>query len=144
MKTFSLKPTDAKPEWVLIDAKGQTLGRLSTVIAQYLMGKHRPNYTPHTLSGDYVVVINAKKIKVTGQKLTDKIYYRHSGYPGGLKETSLSQQLEKDPTYVITHAVRGMLPKNKLAAQMLIRLKVYAGSDHKHEAQNPQAVKVGN
>lgn len=142
MKTFSLKPADAKPEWVMIDAAGQTLGRLATEVATRLMGKDKPSYTPHTLSGDFVIVINATDIQVTGKKLTDKMYYRHSGYPGGLRETSLEEQLAKDPRQVIIHAVKGMLPKNKLADQMLLRLKVYPGADHKHSAQTPTLIKL--
>lgn len=143
MKTFSLKPADSKPEWILIDATGQTLGRVSTIIATRLMGKDKPNFTPHTLSGDYVIVINAAKIKVTGKKMTDKMYYHHSGYPGGLRETCLEEYMQKDATFALRHAVTGMLPKNKLARQMLTRLKIYSDTEHRHEAQAPRLLKVG-
>jgi large subunit ribosomal protein L13 len=141
MKTFSLKTADVKHDWYIIDADGQVLGRLATKIARILSGKDKPNYTPHVVNGDVVVVINASKIKVTGQKLTDKIYYRHTGYPGGIREISLRDQLDKDSTKVIEHAVEGMLPKNKLQAKMLQNLKVYSGADHPHAPQNPQIIK---
>jgi large subunit ribosomal protein L13 len=141
MKTFSLKTADVKHDWYIIDADGQVLGRLATKIARILSGKDKPNYTPHIVNGDVVVVINASKIKVTGQKLTDKIYYRHTGYPGGIREISLRDQLDKDSTKVIEHAVEGMLPKNKLQAKMLQNLKVYSGADHPHAPQNPQIIK---
>ncbi|MCX6806281.1 MAG: 50S ribosomal protein L13 [Candidatus Saccharibacteria bacterium] len=142
MKTYSAKPTDVEHKWYLIDAKGMNLGRLSTKIAQLLMGKHKPAYTPNVITGDIVVVINCAKIKVTGNKLTDKFYYKHSGYPGGLKETSLKEMLEKHPNRVIEHSVAGMLPKNKLRDKMLLNLKVYPTTDHKHEAQKPELIKV--
>lgn len=142
MKTFSAKPSDIDRKWYLIDASGKTLGRLSTQIAMILMGKNKPNYTPNIISGDMVVVINSAKIKVSGSKLTDKFYYRHSGYPGGIKETSLRELLQKDPNQVIRHAVAGMLPKNKLQAQMLKNLKVYASTEHNHEAQKPELIEV--
>jgi large subunit ribosomal protein L13 len=142
MKTYSAKPTEIEQKWYLIDAKGMNLGRLSTKIAELLMGKHKPTYSPNVITGDVVVVINCAKIKVTGNKLTDKFYYRHSGYPGGLKETSLKEMLEKYPNRVIEHSVAGMLPKNKLRAQMLNNLKVYATDQHKHEAQKPELIKV--
>ena len=142
MKTYSAKPTDVEHKWYLIDAKGMNLGRLSTKIAQLLMGKHTPAYTPNVITGDIVVVINCAKIKVTGNKLTDKFYYKHSGYPGGLKETSLKEMLEKHPNRVIEHSVAGMLPKNKLRDKMLLNLKVYPTTDHKHEAQKPELIKV--
>ena len=141
MKTFSLKTADVKHDWYIIDADGQVLGRLATKIARILSGKDKPNYTPHIVNGGVVVVINASKIKVTGQKLTDKIYYRHTGYPGGIREISLRDQLDKDSTKVIEHAVEGMLPKNKLQAKMLQNLKVYGGADHPHAPQNPQIIK---
>ncbi len=142
MKTYSAKPTEVTQKWYLIDAKGMNLGRLSTKIAELLMGKHKPTYSPNVITGDIVVVINCAKIKVTGNKLTDKFYYRHSGYPGGLTETSLKEMLEKHPNRVIEHSVAGMLPKNKLKAEMLKNLKVYATEDHKHEAQKPELIKV--
>jgi large subunit ribosomal protein L13 len=142
MKTYSAKPTEVNQKWYLIDAKGMNLGRLSTRIAELLMGKHKPTYSPNVITGDVVVVINGAKIKVTGNKLTDKFYYRHSGYPGGLTETSLKEMLEKHPNRVIEHSVAGMLPKNKLKAEMLKNLKVYATEEHKHEAQKPELIKV--
>ena len=142
MKTYSAKPSEVEQKWYLIDAKGMNLGRLSTKIAELLMGKHKPTYSPNVITGDVVVVINGAKIKVTGNKLTDKFYYRHSGYPGGLTETSLKEMLEKHPNRVIEHSVAGMLPKNKLKAEMLKNLKVYATEEHKHEAQKPEVIKV--
>ena len=142
MKIFSLKTADAKHDWYILDASNQVLGRLATRIARLLSGKDKPNYTPHVVSGDVVVVINASKIKVTGQKLTDKIYYHHTGYPGGIREISLRDQLEKDPTKVIEHAVEGMLPKNKLQAKMMQNMKVYSGAEHPHAPQNPKSIKL--
>lgn len=141
-KTFSLKPQDAKSEWLLIDAEGQTLGRLASVIAVKLMGKDKPSYTPHVVCGDKVVVINSSKVKVTGNKLTDKIYYHHSGYPGGIKDIALKDKLIKDPNSVLRHAVAGMLPKNKLACEMMKNLKVFPLAEHTHTAQSPKTVKV--
>ena len=142
MKTYSAKSSEITAKWYVIDASGQTLGRLSTQVAMLLMGKNKPSYTPNIVSGDVVVVINSAKIKVTGNKLTDKFYYRHSGYPGGIKETSLRALLQKNPNLVIEHAVAGMLPKNKLQAQMLKNLKVYATDEHNHEAQKPELIKA--
>ncbi len=142
MKTYSLKPAEAVANWYVIDAKNMVLGRLATVIATKLLGKDKPNYTPHVVSGDVVVVINASKVKVTGQKMTDKIYYHHTGYPGGIRDIALRDLLVKDSTQVITHAVAGMLPKNKLQSLRLKNLKVYAGSEHQHAAQNPIELKV--
>ena len=142
MKTYSAKSSELVPKWYVIDASGQTLGRLSTQVAMLLMGKNKPSYTPNIVSGDVVIVINSAKIKVTGNKLTDKFYYRHSGYPGGIKETSLRELLQKNPNKVIEHAVSGMLPKNKLQAQMLKNLRVYATDEHNHEAQKPELIKV--
>jgi len=142
MKTYSAKASELDPKWYVIDASGQTLGRLSTKVAMLLMGKNKPSYTPNVVSGDIVIVINSAKIKVTGNKLTDKFYYRHSGYPGGLKETSLRELMQKNPNLVIEHSVAGMLPKNKLQAQMLKNLKVYATDEHNHEAQKPELIKV--
>lgn len=138
MKTFVTKPADVQRKWFIVDAEGQTLGRLSTQIAVLLRGKHKPIYSPSVDCGDYVVVINAEKIKVTGRRLDQKIYYRHSGYPGGLKQISLKDQLEKFPTRPVELAVKGMLPKNKLGRKMIKKLKVYAGADHPHEAQLPE------
>jgi len=142
MKTFVAKNNSIDQKWYLIDAKGANLGRLSTKIAEILMGKHKPSYTPNVVTGDYVVVINAAKIKVTGNKLIDKKYYRHTGYPGGIKSENLKEMLEKHPNRVIEHSVAGMLPKNKLQDVMLKNLKVYATEEHKHEAQQPELLKV--
>lgn len=142
MRTYSAKQSDIARKWYVVDASGQTLGRLSTRVAMLLMGKNKPSYTPNIVSGDVVIVINSAKIKVTGNKLTDKFYYRHTGYPGGIKETSLRELLQKDPNQVIRHSVSGMLPKNKLQAQMLKNLKIYATAEHRHEAQNPELIEV--
>jgi large subunit ribosomal protein L13 len=143
MKTSVLKTKDDQAKWYIVDATGKTLGRLATGIANVLMGKHKPNYTPHIVSGDVVVVINSAKIKVTGNKMVAKMYYRHSGYPGGLKEVTLKEKLQKDPNSVITAAVAGMLPKNKLQAIMLKNLKVYATDEHPHEPQQPTQLEIG-
>jgi large subunit ribosomal protein L13 len=134
-KTYSLSAKDIDKSWQVIDARGQVLGRLSAEVARLLMGKHKPAYSPHLDMGDFVVIVNADKIRVTGNKLNDKIYYRHTGYMGGLKETVLSDMLEKNPRRVIELSVRGMLPRNRLARHLLRHLKVYAGPDHPHEAQ---------
>lgn len=142
MKTYSPKPTELTHDWYLVDADGQTLGRLATTIATYLMGKHKVRFAAHLDAGDNIVVINAAKITVTGNKLTDKKYYRHSGYPGGIKETSLAELLEKHPTQAIEKAVAGMLPKNRLQDDRLRRLKVYAGPEHAHAGQNPKPLEV--
>lgn len=138
MKTFSLKEREIDRKWFVVDAKNLILGRMASQIANRLRGKYKPEFCPHIDNGDFIVVINCEKIKVTGKKLEEKIYYRHSGWVGGLKETTLQQMLAKHPDRVITLAVRGMLPKNKLGRAMLKRLKVYAGSEHPHFAQNPQ------
>lgn len=138
VKTVSAKEHEIQRDWLVIDAQGQTLGRLATQIATLLRGKHKPVYTPHVDCGDYVIVVNAEKIHVTGLKMTQKKYYRHSGYPGGLKQITLRDQLQKFPNRVIEIAVRGMLPKNRLGRRMFRKLKVYAGPDHPHEAQQPQ------
>lgn len=143
MKTFSLRTEDAKANWVEIDAEGKTLGRLASDVAVRLMGKDKPSYTAHVVCGDKVIVVNCAKIKVTGNKMTDKMYYSHSGYPGGLKETNLKDLMVKDPTAAVRHAVKGMLPKNKLQAVMLGNLKLYAGSEHNHAAQINDITKVG-
>lgn len=137
MKTFVTKPAEVERSWYVIDAEGQTLGRLATKIAIVLRGKHKPIFTPNVDCGDYVVVINAEKIAVTGNRLDDKMYYRHSGYPGGLTGITLRRQLELHPTRVIESAVRGMLPKNKLGRKMFKKLKAYAGPEHPHHAQQP-------
>ncbi len=139
MKTFIAKPAEVDSErgWYIVDAEGQTLGRLASQVAAVLRGKHKPIFTPHVDCGDYVVVINADKIHVTGRRLEQKMYYRHSGYPGGLKEISLTDQLKQFPTRPVELAVKGMMPKNKLGNKMYKKLKVYAGSEHPHEAQQP-------
>lgn len=142
MKTFSAKPHEVEREWFVVDAQGQTLGRLATHIAVLLRGKHKPIYTPHVDCGDYVIVVNADKINVTGQKLDQKIYYRHSGYPGGLRQVTLRRRLQTHPERVIESAVRGMLPKNRLGRKMFKKLKVYAGPIHPHEAQQPTPVEL--
>jgi large subunit ribosomal protein L13 len=138
MKTFTPKPKDLTHEWYLVDAQGQTLGRLATLIATYLMGKHKVDYSAHLDCGDNIVVINAAKIGITGNKLEDKKYYHHSGYPGGIKETSLAEIMERNPALAIEKAVAGMLPKNRLQDDRLHRLKVYAGTEHPHAGQNPK------
>jgi large subunit ribosomal protein L13 len=143
MKTISAKKEEITPGWYVVDAQGKTLGRLATQIATFLRGKHKPIFTPHVDCGDYVVVVNAEKIHVTGRKMIQKKYYRHSGYPGGLHEITLRDQLKKFPERVIEHAVRGMLPKNRLGRKMYKKLKVYAGPDHPHEAQKPEVVNSG-
>jgi large subunit ribosomal protein L13 len=137
MKTWTAKAEDVERAWYVVDAEGQTLGRLATRIADTLRGKGKPTYTPHVDSGDFVVVVNAEKIQVTGNKLDQKRYYRHSGYPGGLRSRTLREQLERRPTEVIRTAVKGMLPKNRLASRQITKLKVYAGPEHPHGAQNP-------
>ncbi len=142
MKTFSAKPQDIERKWFVVDAQGQTLGRLATRIATLLRGKHKPVYTPHMDCGDYVIVVNADKIHVTGQKLEQKMYYRHSGYPGGLRQVTLRRQLQVHPDRVIEAAVRGMLPKNRLGRKMFKKLKIYAGPKHPHEAQQPTALEL--
>lgn len=142
MKTTSARAEDVQRDWYVVDAQGLTLGRLATRIATVLRGKHKPIYTPHVDCGDYVIVINAEQIHTTGQKLTQKIYYRHSNYPGGLKEVSLRDQLQKFPNRVLEAAVRGMLPKNRLGRQMFRKLKIYAGPNHPHEAQKPKSLEL--
>ena len=142
MKTYSAKPGEIAREWYLVDADGQTLGRLATRIADTLRGKRKPQYTPHVDTGDFVIVVNAEKIVTTGSKLDQKLYYRHSGYPGGLKSRTLREQLDRRPTEVIRAAVKGMLPKNKLASHQLTKLKVYAGPEHPHVSQNPQPLNL--
>ncbi|MCA9938942.1 MAG: 50S ribosomal protein L13 [Anaerolineales bacterium] len=137
-KTFVTKPAEVERQWYVVDAEGQTLGRLATRIATILRGKHKPIFSPSVDCGDYVIVVNAEKIRVTGRRLEQKRYYRYSGYPGGLSEISLRDQLQRFPTRVITAAVKGMLPKNVLGRQMLRKMKVYAGPNHPHAAQNPQ------
>ena len=142
MKTYSAKPKEIEQRWYVVDAEGQTLGRLATRIADTLRGKGKPQYTPHVDTGDFVVVVNAGKIRVTGQKLDQKMVRWHSGYPGGLKERTLREQLQRRPTEVIRKAVKGMLPKNRLAAAQLRKLKVYAGPEHPHQAQAPKTLEL--
>ncbi|RIY33814.1 50S ribosomal protein L13 [Psittacicella gerlachiana] len=142
MKTFVAKPQEVKREWLLVDADGKTLGRLATEIAARLRGKHKPEYTPHVDTGDYIVVINASKIKVTGNKSSDKIYYHHSGFPGGIKQATFEELQVRNPLAAIEIAVKGMLPKGPLGRQMFRKLKVYAGAEHAHVAQNPKAVEL--
>ena len=142
MKTFKLRKEDVKRDWFLVDAEGKTLGRLASEIARILMGKHKPTYTPHVDGGDFVVVVNAEKVRVTGKKLKKKIYYRHTGYMGHLKETKLKDMLKEKPEEVIRLAVRGMLPKNRLRKHRMKRLKVYAGPSHPHTAQKPKPLEL--
>ncbi len=142
MRTWNAKPDAIERRWYLVDAEGQTLGRLATRVADTLRGKRKPEYTPHVDTGDFVVVVNAEKVGVTGKKLEQKMYYRHSGYPGGLRARPLSDELERRPTEVIRKAVKGMLPRNRLARQQLTKLKVYAGPEHPHEAQKPEPLRL--
>jgi large subunit ribosomal protein L13 len=142
VKTYVANSNDRQRDWLVVDATGQTLGRLATRIADALRGKNKPVYTPHVDTGDFVIVVNAEKIAVTGNKLADKKYYRHSGYPGGLKVRTLAEQLERRPEEVIRKAVKGMLPRNRLARKQLTKLKVYAGPEHPHVAQKPQPMEI--
>ena len=142
MKSYMARPHEVERKWHLIDAEGQTLGRLATEIARLLRGKNKPQYTPHIDTGDFVVVVNAEKVVVTGNKVEQKVYYRHTGYPGGLRETSFEAMLERKPTEILRRAVRGMMPKTRLGRQQLKKLKIYAGPEHPHEAQNPQLYEV--
>jgi large subunit ribosomal protein L13 len=138
MKTWNAKPGEVDRRWYVVDAEGQTLGRLATRIADTLRGKDKPQYTPHVDTGDFVIVVNAEKIAVTGNKLDQKRYYRHSGYPGGLRSRTLREQLDRQPTEVLRKAVKGMLPRNRLARAQITKLKIYAGPEHPHSAQAPQ------
>jgi large subunit ribosomal protein L13 len=142
MKTYNAKPGEIERRWYVVDADGQILGRLATQIADTLRGKGKPQYTPHVDTGDFVVVVNAEKIAVTGNKLEEKMYYRHSGYPGGLKSRPLRDELERRPTEVIRKAVKGMLPRNRLGRAQLRKLKIYAGPEHPHTAQAPEELKL--
>ncbi len=142
MKTYSAKAQDVERKWYVVDAQGKTLGRLATQIATILRGKHKPIYTPHVDCGDFVIVINAEKVQTTGRKLDQKKYYRHSGYPGGLREITLRDQLKRFPERVIEAAVKGMLPKSKLGRVMYKKMKVYAGPNHPHAAQNPEPLEL--
>jgi len=137
MKTYQAKNEELDPKWYLVNAEGKVLGRLSTELAKILRGKNKPTYTPHQDTGDFVIVVNAGKVTLTGKKMKDKIYYHHTGYPGGIKETNAEKLLAKKPTEMIRIAVKGMLPKNSLGRQMLRKLKIYAGPSHPHEAQKP-------
>lgn len=140
MKTYHAKPGEVEREWLVVDASDIVLGRLASQVAQILKGKHKPQYTPHVDTGDFVIVVNASKIRLTGNKMADKMKYRHSGFPGGLKEVPIATMLEKRPERVIQLAVKGMLPKNTLGRAMLKKLKVYGGPDHPHEAQQPREI----
>jgi large subunit ribosomal protein L13 len=142
MTTVSTKPADVRRDWYVVDAEGKTLGRLSTEIARRLRGKHKPEYTPHVDTGDYIIVINAEKVRVTGNKLQQKMYHHHTGYIGNLKSITLEKQLQKRPEHVIETAVRGMMPKNKLGRAMFKKLRVYAGSEHQHASQQPIALDI--
>ena len=142
MKTYHAKPNEVEREWVLIDATDQVLGRVATKAAQILKGKHKPQYTPHVDTGDFVIIINADKIRVTGTKASGKVYYRHSGYPGGLKSETFTEAMTKHPERVIEHAVKGMLPKNTLGRKQGMKLKVYVGPNHPHAAQKPREIKL--
>jgi large subunit ribosomal protein L13 len=141
-KTFSAKPETVKRDWYVVDATDKTLGRLATEIAHRLRGKHKPEYTPHVDTGDYIVVINAEKIRVSGNKAQDKMYYNHSGYPGGLKSINFDKLIQKDAPQVLQRAVKGMLPKNPLGRAMFRKMKVYAGAEHNHAAQQPQSLDI--
>ena len=140
MRTVSTRPQDAQHDWYVVDADGKTLGRLASEIARRLRGKHKAAYTPHVDTGDYIVVVNAEKVRVTGAKETDKIYYRHSGYPGGIKATPLDKLRAEHPDRILAYAVQGMMPRNPLGRAMLRKLKIYAGPEHPHAAQQPQAL----
>ena len=140
MRTVSIRPQDVSRDWYVVDANNVTLGRLATAVASRLRGKHKPEYTPHVDTGDYIVVVNAEKVRVTGRKRTDKMYHRHTGYPGGIRSVSFEHLVAKHPERVIEQAVRGMLPRNRLGRQMFKKLKVYAGEEHPHGAQQPQTL----
>lgn len=142
MKSFMASPSTVERKWYVVDAEGKTLGRLASEVANVLRGKKKPIYTPHIDTGDYVIVVNAEKVKTTGKKLDQKKYYHHSEYVGGMKETTLKEMMQKKPEFVITHAVKGMLPKGPLGRQMLTKLHVYAGPEHKHEAQKPEVLDI--
>ena len=142
MKSFMASPSTVERKWYVVDAEGKTLGRLASEVANVLRGKNKPIYTPHIDTGDYVIVVNAEKINVTGKKLDQKIYYHHSEYVGGMKEATLKEMMQKKPEFVITHAVKGMLPKGPLGRQMLKKLHVYAGPEHNHAAQKPETLDI--
>ena len=140
MQTVSTKPADVTRDWYVVDAEGKTLGRMATEIARRLRGKHKPEYTPHVDTGDYIIVVNAEKVRVTGNKAKDKMYYRHTGYPGGLRSMSFEKMVDHAPERTVEFAVKGMLPKGPLGRAMYAKLKVYAGTEHPHQAQQPQAL----
>ena len=142
MKSFMASPSTVERKWYVVDAEGKTLGRLASEVANVLRGKNKPTYTPHIDTGDYVIVVNAEKIQVTGKKLDQKIYYHHSEYVGGMKEATLREMMQKKPEFVITHAVKGMLPKGPLGRQMIKKLHVYAGPEHNHAAQKPETLDI--
>jgi len=142
MKTYTAKPSDIRRNWYIVDASGKTLGRLATEVASRLRGKHKPEYTPHMDTGDYIVVINAKEIRVTGNKAKDKLYYRHSQYPGGIKVTNFEKLIEEKPEFIIEKAVKGMLPKGPLGRLMFRKLRVYPDANHNHTAQQPKPLKI--
>ncbi|WP_348729036.1 50S ribosomal protein L13 [Rheinheimera texasensis] len=142
MKTFTAKPESVQRDWFVVDAAGKTLGRLSTEIASRLRGKHKPEYTPHVDTGDYIIVVNADKVTVTGNKAKNKMYYSHSGFPGGIKEINFEKLLDKKPEMVLEAAIKGMLPKGPLGRAMFRKLKVYAGAEHQHAAQQPQVLDI--
>ena len=142
MKSFMASPSTIERKWYVVDAEGQTLGRLASEIAKVLRGKNKPIYTPHIDTGDYVIIVNADKIRVSGNKMNDKVYYHHSGYVGGIKSSTLKEKMEKNPTFAVEHAIKGMLPKGPLGRQMYKKLFVYAGPDHKHQAQKPEALEI--
>lgn len=142
MKTYTAKESDVKRQWYLIDAEGKVLGRLASEVAKRLRGKHKPIYTPHVDTGDFIIVINAAKLLLTGRKLTEKTYYRHSGYPGGLKSRTAEKMLQEKPEMILHRAVKGMLPKNSLGRKMLKKLKIYVGSEHPHAAQGPRILEL--
>ena len=140
MKSYIAKPSDIERKWYVVDAEGKTLGRLATEVATVLRGKHKPTYTPHMDCGDYVIVVNAEKVEVTGKKRKEKVYKRHTGYPGGLREITFEKLLDKKPDEIVRHAVKGMMPKGKLGRQMYKKLKVYVGPEHNHNAQKPEVL----
>ena len=142
MKTLSVRPQDVEHDWYVVDAENQTLGRLAAAVARRLRGKHKASYTPHVDTGDFIVVVNAEKVRVTGKKRTDKVYYRHTGYPGGIKAERFEEMIAKHPERVIENAVKGMLPRNPLGRAVFRKLKVYAGSDHPHSAQQPKLLQL--
>lgn len=142
MKTFNAKPAEVRRDWYIVDAAGKNVGRLATEIAKRLRGKHKPEYTPHVDTGDYIVVINAGEVKISGNKTSDKMYYKHTGWPGGIRSMSFEQLQQRKPERIIEQAVKGMLPRGPLGRDMLRKLKVYAGAEHKHSAQQPQALEI--